>query len=250
MSDKMNIEEYLAQGGVLSSPENAPARYRGELMRMMSAFVDSELAASAGFAASINFSPSIKARITASRITLEKADHAQRVLEIMRNFGTDVTRYEQHDWAARLPRDNDLHTARQLDDMRLSVFYYPLINWTDAVVMNVLQGLAAELQIEELTRVSYAPLAEVLREIASCEKRHVELGLEGLVQLVKKDSHEQIQQSIDYWFPRVAAGFGQVNSSRYAVLERLGLRHESNTELLQRWKHRVNERLQELGIKA
>ena len=52
MADTMNIEDYLAQGGVLTAPGNAPARYRGELMRLMSSFVDSELAASAGFAAS------------------------------------------------------------------------------------------------------------------------------------------------------------------------------------------------------
>lgn len=251
MSDTMKIEEYLAQGGVLSSPENAPARYRGELMRIMSAFVDSELAASAGFASAINFSSSIRGRIAASQITLEKADHAERVLEIMRSFGTDVERYEQHDWAARLPRDNDLHTDRQLDDMRLSVFYYPLINWVDAVVMNVLQGLAAEVQIEELSRVSYAPLAEVIRDIAPREKRHTELGLEGLAHLVNEGTHtEQLQSSLAYWQPRVAAGFGQINSSRFDVLSRLGLRHEKNAELLQRWEGRVSERLQSLGIKA
>ena len=251
MSDTMKIEEYLAQGGVLTSPGNAPARYRGELMRMMSAFVDSELAASAGFASSINFASSIKARIAASRITLEKAAHAERVLEIMSGFGTDVERFEQHDWAARLPRENDLHTDRQLDDMRLSVFYYPLINWVDAVVMNVLQGLAAEVQIEELSRVSYGPLADVFREIAPREKHHTALGLEGLAQLVKEGTHaEQLQSSFDYWQPRVAAGFGQVNSSRFDVLSRLGLRHENNTALLQRWENRVSESFQGLGIKT
>ncbi|HXV29833.1 MAG TPA: phenylacetic acid catabolic, partial [Sinorhizobium sp.] len=54
MSDTMPIEDYLAQGGVLSSPDNAPPRYRGELLRLMASFVDSELAGSAGFADIIN----------------------------------------------------------------------------------------------------------------------------------------------------------------------------------------------------
>ena len=99
MADTMNIEDYLARGGVLTAPDNAPARYRGELMRLMSSFVDSELAASAGFAGAINFAPGIKERIAASRITLEKADHAERVLNIMSDFGTDADRYQaQHDW--------------------------------------------------------------------------------------------------------------------------------------------------------
>ena len=77
---------------MLTAPGNVPARYRGELMRMMSSFVDSELAASAGFAGSINFAPGIKERIAASRITLEKADHAERVLGVMESFGTDAKR--------------------------------------------------------------------------------------------------------------------------------------------------------------
>ena len=44
----MPIEDYLAKGGVLTSPANVPARYRGELLRLMAIFVDSELAGSAG----------------------------------------------------------------------------------------------------------------------------------------------------------------------------------------------------------
>lgn len=42
-TDTMPITDYLAQGGKLTSPENVPPRYRGELLRLMSSFVDSEL---------------------------------------------------------------------------------------------------------------------------------------------------------------------------------------------------------------
>ena len=66
-TDTMPIAEYLAQGGKLTSPENVPPRYRGELLRLMSSFVDSELAGSAGFAGAINWAPGIKARIAASK---------------------------------------------------------------------------------------------------------------------------------------------------------------------------------------
>ena len=52
-AETMPIEDYLAQGGKLTSPGNVPPRYRGELLRLMASFVDSELAASAGFAGSI-----------------------------------------------------------------------------------------------------------------------------------------------------------------------------------------------------
>ena len=86
-ADTMSIADYLAQGGKLSSPENVPPRYRAELLRLMSSFVDSELAGSAGFADAINWAPGIKERIAASRITLEKADHAERILSSWRNSG-------------------------------------------------------------------------------------------------------------------------------------------------------------------
>ena len=33
--------------------------------------------------------------------------------------------------------------------MRLAVFHYPIEGWTDAVVLNVLQGLAAGVTLEE-----------------------------------------------------------------------------------------------------
>ncbi|MDQ7774469.1 Phenylacetic acid catabolic protein [Paracoccus aminovorans] len=248
MTQTMNLDDYLAQGGVLTSPGNVPPRYRGELLRLMSSFVDSELAASAGFADAINFAPAIKERIAASRITLEKADHAERVLAVMADFGTDSRRYQQsHDWAARVDREADIGAARREGDMRLSVFHYPIAGWTDAVVMNVLQGLAAGVQMTELTRVSYAPLAEVFREIAPREARHAGLGLEGLAALAESD-RDRVQASLGYWHPRVAAGFGAAHSARYETLRRFGLRHQPNEVLLARWETLVAEHLAAFGL--
>ncbi|GAA0603894.1 Phenylacetic acid catabolic protein [Paenochrobactrum glaciei] len=250
MTDLMNIEDYLAKGGVLTAPNNVPARYRGELMRIMSSFIDSELAASAGFASSINFAPAIKERIAASRITLEKADHAERVLNIMGDFGTDKRRYQsQYDWAARVERDSDLGQVRKEGDMRVSVFHYPIINWTDAVVMNVLQGLSTSVLMTELTRISYAPLAEVFREIAPRETRHMQLGLEGLTEIVAtEEGRAEAKTSVAYWLPRVEAGFGAPNSSRFEILARFGLRHSSNKELLAQWNAECSKTLAALGL--
>ena len=64
---------------------------------------------------------------------------------LMGDFGADEGRYAvHHPWADRLPRDADIGQARHGGDMRLAVFHYPLEGWIDAVVMNVLQGLAAD----------------------------------------------------------------------------------------------------------
>jgi 1,2-phenylacetyl-CoA epoxidase catalytic subunit len=246
----MPIEDYLARGGVLTSPANVPPRYRGELLRLMATFVDSELAASAGFADTINAAPGITARIAACRITLEKADHAGRVLEIMGDFGADEGRYAvYHAWADRLPRDASLGQARHGGDMRLAVFHYPVEGWADAVVMNVLQGLAAGVTLEEMSKVSYAPLADVFRDIAPREKRHTDLGIAGLAEVVAtEEGRAEAKASIAYWKPRVADSFGAANSTWFETLRRFGLRHRPNEALLADWTARVGETLAPLGL--
>ena len=250
MSDTMNIEDYLAQGGVLTSPANVPPRYRADLLRLMSSFVDSELAGSAGFASSINYAPGIKGRIAASRITLEKADHAERVLDLMGDFGTDTDRYQTaHDWAARMTRDADVGNARAGGDMRLSVFHYPINGWTDAVVMNVLMGTATGVQMTELTRLSYAPLAEVFREIAPREARHAELGLEGLTRIAAtEEGRKAAKEALAYWRPRVAASFGTAGSTRFEALKRFGLRRQTNEALLADWNAKIDAQLGALNL--
>lgn len=250
MPDTMSVEDYLARGGKLTAPTNVPPRYRGELMRLMSSFVDSELAGSAGFADAINWAPGIRERIAASRIVLEKADHAERVLDVMAGFGTDKARYDSaHDWAARLPRDAGIGARRQGADMRLSVFHYPLAGWVDAVVMNVLMGLATGVHLAELGRCSYTPLADVLQGIAPREARHAELGLEGLARIAAdKDGRARAREAVAYWWPRVEETFGFAGSARFETLRRMGLRHEPNEVLAGRWREMARHDLARLGL--
>lgn len=250
-SDTMSIERYLAEGGKLSAPENVPPRYRAELMKLMASFVDSSLAGAAGFADVINAGPGIKERIAAAKIVLEKTDHADRVLRIMAGFGTDTARYANaHPWAARLPRDADIGTQRSDQDMRLAVFNYPLAGWGDAVVMNLLMGLAVGVQLEEMGRISYQPLAEVFRDVAPRERRHTELAIEGLERLIAEGEAPAFQTSVTYWHPRVAASFGQEHSDKFERLQSFGLRHTPNAALRTRWEDEAKSVLTHLGLSA
>jgi 1,2-phenylacetyl-CoA epoxidase catalytic subunit len=246
MTDDDEIVDYLASGGKFSSPANAPARYRAELMRLMASFVDSELAGAAGFADCINLGPGLKERISAARIVLEKLDHAERVLRIMADFGVDAARYQcVHPWAARIGRNDDIGATRKSGDMRLNVFHYPIVGWTDSVVLNVLMGNATVVQVSEYANASYQPLAEAFRIILPREERHAGLGEEGLVKIAAKGDAEraEISGSVDYWWPKVAATFGSATSERTAVLRRLGLRRRDNDVLLDEWRARVGAAL-------
>jgi 1,2-phenylacetyl-CoA epoxidase catalytic subunit len=181
---------------------------------------------------------------------LEKTDHAARVLAIMGDFGADAARYAVHrPWSARASRDAELGAQRQGGDMRLSVFHYPLQGWIDAVTFNVLMGAAVGVQLEEFARVSYTPLAEALRVIAPRERRHAELGVEGLRRIVASEQGRgEAQASLAYWRPRVAETFGLAGSARFATLQRFGLRHRRNEDLLADWRARVDAILADLNL--
>ncbi|MDX2484357.1 MAG: phenylacetate-CoA oxygenase subunit PaaI [Pseudodonghicola sp.] len=248
MAEDMSIASYLAQGGVLSNPANVPPRYRAELMKLMATFVDSELAGAAGFADIINEGPGIKERIAAAKIVLEKTDNADRVLRIMGDFGADTDRYAtHHPWAARLERGADIGTARTEHDMRLAVFNYPLEGWADAVVMNLLMGRAVAVQMAEFSMVSYQPLAEAFRAIAPIEARHAELAEEGVIKLMEH-GNTVLQDSVNYWWPRVAASFGSTTSTKAESLKAMGLRRSTNAELKARWEAEAGTVLTRLGV--
>lgn len=249
MTEEMNIIEYLAQGGRLTNPANVPTRYRGEIMKIMATFVDSELAGAAGFADVINAGPGIKERIAAARIVLEKTDNADKVLRLMGEFGANTDRYAtHHPWADRLPRDTPPGTTRSAHDMRLSVLNYPIEGWVDAVVMNMLMGLAVGVHLSEFMRCSYQPFAEAIREVAPREQRHTELAIEGIEKLISKDESGQINDNIAYWWPRVSESFGIHATSRSQALIEMGLRTTSNAALHDQWIAQASEVLSGLGL--
>lgn len=245
----MSTADYLASGGKLTSPANVPPRYRAELMRLMAIFVDSELAGAAGFAGLINAAPGVTQRIASARIVLEKNQNAARILRVMADFGTDTDRYVQsHPWADRLPRAAPLRAQRAYADMRLPVFNAPFDSWADAVVMNLLMGLAAGVLLEDYRSLSYQPLADAFRAIGPVEQTHTDLAADGLKALVEDGAH--LQASVDYWWPRVDASFGAGESDRDARLLSFGLRHRDNAALRAAWESTARDHLSTLGLSA
>lgn len=250
MNDEMGLVDYVAGGGKLTSPANANARYRGEIMRLVAVFVDSEMAGASGFADSINLAPGLKDRMVAARMVLEKFGHAERVLRIMEEFGANTSRYvEQHPWDNRLDRNTDLGTKRIDGDMRLNVFHYPIADWCDALTMNTLMGCATVIQLRELSGCSYQPLADAFAEILPAETRHAQLGETGLRRLLA-DGYDRalVQASVDYWYPRVASTFGRASSDHFETYRQFGLRQRSNEELFASWRESAERILMEVGL--
>lgn len=243
---------YLAAGGKLTSPDNAPPRYRAEVMRQMAVLTDSLMAGAAGFADCINLAPGLRERITAARIVIEKFSHAERILGLMDQFGANTSQYiSAHPWAARHDRSAYFGTRRIEGDMRLNVFHYPIQGWVDSIVLNTLMGRATAVQLDELAGCSYAPLADAIAEILPGEARHAELGRKGLGNLLAiGHDRTDAQASVNYWYPRVADTFGRTDSERFELYRKLGLRHHPNQVLLEQWLDEARSMLGQFGLEV
>lgn len=245
-----DIINHIAAGGTFAAGDDLSPGYRGELMRLMAVFVDSELAGAAGFVPFINSAPGLKERGIAARIVSEKYQHADQVLALMEPFNVNADLYvRSHCWYSRLDRALDLGTRRVGSDKRLNVFHYPLEGWLDALTLNLLMGTASAVQLAELTGCSYQPLADALKPVVAREKQHAEWGHEGLKQAIDRSrSGAKAQLAVDYWFPRVTATFGRSESQHSGQYARFGLRRASGPELLNRWLADISVRLKDLGL--
>lgn len=225
--------------------------YRGEVMRLMTIFVDTELAWAAGYADFINRAPGMRERVVAARIVAEKLAHAERVLSLQEAFGVKPELYiREHAWTARLDRNVDLGTRRVGDDKRLNVLHYPLEGWTDAVVMNALMGPATVLHLTELAQASYAPLSDTMAAIVEREAEHAHLAEKGVAQAVQRQGRAAPQAAVDYWYPKMAATFGKLDSDRFDLYARYGLRRATNAELLALWQADAKALIDRLGLQV
>lgn len=248
----MNVAAHVAAGGRFAAGEALEAGYRSELMRLMVIFVDSELAGAAGFCPWINRGPGMRARIVAARIVAEKYVHAEMVLRLLVPFGISPDLYvRSHAWDSRLDRTVDLGTRRIGGDKRLNVFHYPVEGWEDAVVFNMLMGLATTIQIAEMAESSYEPLAETVTSILPREQEHAALGEAGVLSAIERTgTRSAAQAAADYWYPRVAATFGRIESDHAALYIRYGLRRRTSAAMLADWHAQAAAALGRLGLKV
>ncbi|MDO8789039.1 MAG: Phenylacetic acid catabolic protein [Sulfuritalea sp.] len=230
--------------------ETVPTGYRSELMRLVVVFADSELAGAAGFCPFINKGPGVRERIVAAKIVTEKYVHAEMALKLIEPFGVNPLLYvRSHAWDSRLDRHIDLGTRRIGGDKRLNVFHYPLEGWEDAVVFNMLMGAATAIQLGEMAQSSYVPLAGAIAHILPREKEHAQLGESGVRQAIERSgSKAAAQAAVNYWYPRVVATFGRVDSDHAAVYIQYGLRRRSSAAMLRDWKAQSAAALKRLGL--
>ena len=77
------------------------------------------------------------------------------------------------------------------------------------------------------------------RTIMPIEAKHAELADKGLRTLSEQVTPVALQESVTYWWPRVAASFGDESSQKFDGLKAMGLRKNSNAALKARWQEKA-----------
>ena len=248
-ADEKALLATIAGGGRIADLHDMTPVYRGEVIRLMTIFVDTELAWAAGYADSINSAPGMRERVVAATIVAEKLGHAETVIGLLEPFGVHPELYiRSHAWTGRFDRNVDLGTRKVGDDKRLNVLHYPLEGWTDAVTMNALFGAATVLHLSELAGASYAPLGDAMAGIVEREKGHAAQAAKGLEQAVERGAAAAAQAAVDYWYGRIGATFGRIESERFELYRSFGLRRHTNAELLAQWEGEVTPILDRAGL--
>lgn len=241
----------IENGETITADDDLPPAYRGAVMRLMTIFVDTELAWAAGYADYINRAPGMRERVVTANIVAQKLDHAERVLALQTPFGVRPELYiREHAWTARLDRNIRLETRRVGDDKRLNVLHYPMEGWTDAVVMNALMAAATVLHLTELAGASYAPLADTMSLIVEREIEHAGLAEKGVAQAIERQGIAPAQIAVDYWYPRIADTFGRLDSDRFEQYQKSGLRKATNADMLALWQADAGALLGRLGLQV
>jgi len=239
--------DHVSRGQRIAGPDDTTPAYRGEIVRLMTVLTDSELAGAAGFADFVNRAPGLAERQALVRITGEKLAHAGQVLALLQPFGVAPDLYlRTHAWQARIAREIDLGLRRIPGD---NVFHYPIQSWHDALLVDWLVGESLAIQLRDIAGCSYAPLGEIIELMAAREAVLAALAPPLLQAAIERDGRAgNAQAALDYWYGRAAATFGRMESERFAVYRRYGLRKETNQALLARWRAAVDAPLAELGL--
>lgn len=248
--DDRALLQKIASGKGVPGLQESSSKYRELATGILLQYADSEIAGSAGYAKAFPLAPSLLERIAIARITQEKLSLAQKTYELVSQTGVNIDKYIQgHCWEARLERNVSLGYRRTSGDKRVNALMYPLQGWCDLAVFTYLMAAMACLQLEDFSKSSFQPWAELAKSHLPVEASHREFGFACIEKLSLQESElRQMQLSMRYWFPKVMACFGPPHSERNAHYLEFGLKVSRNEDLCSKWESEVCAALSAFGI--
>jgi ring-1,2-phenylacetyl-CoA epoxidase subunit PaaA len=245
MARPEELQERLAHGEKVRSVEDMSEEYYDALLNLMLMQADSELAGGVGYMPWIAQAPGINEKYTVATMVREEIGHAHAMYKLLRGIGFDVdVHVARHDWDLRIDAA-DIGTTRAAADSRVNIFYYPIPTWADFIMFNFCMDRGAGHQLYDAEHCSYAPWNRAIQKIAEEEVGHLQHG-DLWVQRLAEDpaTHDEVQEALDRWYPRVMNIFGRPNTPKNQLYRRLGLKVRDNDEVRQAFVADVTPKLE------
>lgn len=236
MDEKAKHEAMMAKiqaGEKLESPEELTEEYRQNLLLLMIAQADSELAGAYGYVPFIEGAPTMAEKLAMANIVKDEIRHAKAMYDLVERMGIDIYKLINEDKMKN----------------RMKVFYEPINTWTDLVMFNFLMDRAAGHQLRDAAECSWGPWSRTMIQIEKEEWMHVKHG-ETWVKKLSADlaTRPAVQTALEFWFPKVNKVFGKGNTESNKTFQKFKLKQRDNHDVRVSWYNECKPLLESYGL--
>jgi ring-1,2-phenylacetyl-CoA epoxidase subunit PaaA len=219
------FEARIAAGESIEPKDWMPARYRKQLIRMMSQHAHSEIVGMLPEGNWITRAPSLRRKLSLIAKVQDEAGHGLYIY-----CGAETLGVDRHELVQQL-----------LDGVAKysSIFNYPTLSWADMGVIGWLVDGAAIVNQTVLAKASYGPYARAMVRICKEENFHKRQGYEIVATLANGTPEQKamVQDAVNrFWWPSLMMfGPSDTDSPNSAELLKWRVKRKSNDELRQRF---------------
>jgi len=219
------FEARIARGEVIEPKDYMPARYRKQLIRMMSQHAHSEIVGMLPEGNWISRAPSLRRKKVLLAKVQDEAGHGLYIYSATETLGVD-----------RAELTDQLLTGKAKYS---NIFNYPTLSWADIGVIGWLVDGAAIINQTVLAKASYGPYARAMIRICKEESFHKKQGYEIVANLSKGTPRQKrmVQEALNRWWWPTLMMFGppDANSPNTQELIRWKVKRQTNDELRQKF---------------
>ncbi|MET0793585.1 MAG: Phenylacetic acid catabolic protein [Polyangiaceae bacterium] len=221
------------------SPEDffeMPEEYRKLVVHQMKVHTEGEATGSDDYARI--FYPMTKdpyEKMMCCHLAAEEMDHHLLGLDVLKSIGVDASYMADLHMKDRKLFDNEV--VKKID------------TWAERGFFAFIAEAAAFAQIEEFSRSSYQPIAEMTESILRDEKGHIAHGHRIVLNLCRTaEGKAEAQGALNRMWPATLDLFGRSDSPRSAAYVRWGLRQLRNNDARVRFAAATRPKLEKLGL--
>jgi 1,2-phenylacetyl-CoA epoxidase catalytic subunit len=215
-------------------------------MKLLYALASTEFASVEQHQPWINQGPTPEDRYIQAQIAADEAHQGFIDCRMLRAFGPD---------GAALAEDL---LKKRMGEHPIDAFNVPFDSWVDTVTFCFTMDLVAWYHLHAMENSSYAPWAREMTSMVHEEKFHASFGARRVRDLVTDAEYErlcragrdEVQASIDKWYPRALDTFGKSESKFSDLAVAYGVRRWGNAQLRNMYKADIDAEIVKLGLQV